>query len=141
MTVVSACSNPSCSCDPCSCTSCICNIAPLGDLERRVMDIVWAAGGSETSGRQVADELPEYAYTTVATVLDRLTHKGVLRRRMDGRTIRFVPNGSKGAHTAVLMRHALSSDSDPDAALVRFAENLSASEAMVLRRALDKEEK
>jgi predicted transcriptional regulator len=140
MSVVSACSNPSCSCDPCSCASCTCNIARLGDLERRVMDIVWTAGGSETSVRRVADELPEYAYTTVATVLDRLTHKGVLRRRMDGRTIRFAPSGSKGAHTAVLMRHALSSDSDPDAALARFAENLSASEARVLRLALDRGE-
>jgi predicted transcriptional regulator len=139
MTVVSACSNPSCSCDPCSCTSCTCNIARLGHLERRVMDILWATGGSDTSVRQVADELPEYAYTTVATVLDRLTHKGVLKRRMDGRAIRFAPSGSKGAHTAVLMRHALSSDSDPAAALARFAENLSEAEVKVLRRALDKE--
>jgi predicted transcriptional regulator len=136
MTVVTTCNNPSCSCDPCSCTSCTCNIARLGDLERRVMDILWAIEGSETSVRQVADELPEYAYTTVATVLDRLTHKGVLKRRMDGRTIRFAPSGSKGAHTAVLMRHALSADSDPDAALVRFAENLSEAETKVLRRAL-----
>jgi predicted transcriptional regulator len=104
------------------------------------MDIVWTTHQGEMSGRQVADELPEYAYTTVATVLDRLTHKGVLKRRMDGRTIQFAPSGSKGAHTAVLMRHALAADSDPDAALVRFAENLSESEARVLRQALDKSE-
>lgn len=138
MSVVSTCSNPMCSCDPCSCRACTCNVARLGDLERRVMEILWDAADSEVTGRQVADELPEYAYTTVATVLDRLTHKGVVTRRMDGRTIRFVAIGSKGAHTAVLMHHALAGDSDPDSALVRFAENLSDDEADVLRRALNR---
>lgn len=138
MSAVSTCSNPMCSCDPCSCRSCTCNVAKLGDLERRVMGILWEAADSEVTGRQVADELPEYAYTTVATVLDRLTHKGVVRRRMDGRTIRFAAIGSKGAHTAVLMHHALAEDSDPDAALSRFVENLSDDEAAVLRRALNR---
>ncbi len=90
------------------------------------------------TGRQVADQLSEYAYTTVATVLERLTHKGLVTRRMDGRTIRFVAIGSKGAHTAVLMHHALSADSDPDSALVRFAENLSDGEVAVLRKALNR---
>ncbi len=102
------------------------------------MEILWEAGDSEVTGRQVADELPEYAYTTVATVLDRLTHKGMVTRRMDGRTIRFSAIGSKGAHTAVLMHSALARDSDPDAALVRFVENLSDDEAAVLRRALNR---
>lgn len=137
MTVISTCNNPMCSCDPCSCRSCTCNVARLGDLERRVMDILWEAE-SEATGRQVADRLPEYAYTTVATVLDRLTHKSVVKRRLHGRTIRFTAIGSKGAHTAVLMHHALSEDSDPDAALARFVENLSEDEAAVLRRALNK---
>ncbi len=102
------------------------------------MEILWEGSDSEVTGRQVADELPEYAYTTVATVLDRLTHKGVVKRRLDGRTIRFTAIGSKGAHTAVLMHQALAGDSDPDAALVRFVENLSDDEAAVLRRALNR---
>lgn len=102
------------------------------------MEILWDSGDREVTGRQVADELPEYAYTTVATVLDRLTHKGVAKRRMDGRTIRFSAIGSKGAHTAVLMHHALAEDSDPDAALVRFVANLSDGETAILRRALNR---
>jgi predicted transcriptional regulator len=101
------------------------------------MGILWSVD-REFTGRQVADELPEYAYTTVATVLDRLTHKGVVKRRMDGRTIRFTAIGTKGAHTAVLMHHALAEDSDPDAALARFAESLSVGEVAVLRRALNR---
>jgi predicted transcriptional regulator len=138
MSTVSTCNNPMCSCDPCSCGACVCDPARLGDLERRVMEILWRSVDSEVTGRQVADELSEYAYTTVATVLDRLTHKGLVTRRMEGRTIRFAAIGSNGAHTAVLMHHALAADSDPDSALVRFAENLSDGEAAVLRRALNK---
>ena len=132
------CDNPMCSCDPCGCDDCQCGVARLGDLERRVMGILWASPEREVSVRDVAVALSEYAYTTVATVLDRLVHKGMLKRRMDGRTIRFTTIGSQGAHTAVLMRKVLDDEGDPEAALLRFAEGLSDSEARALRQALDK---
>jgi predicted transcriptional regulator len=112
-------------------------VARLGDLERRVMEILWEEPDSELSVRDVAGVLSDYAYTTVATVLDRLVHKGLVRRRMDGRMIRFTSIGTPGAHTAVLMHEALAVDRDADAALVQFAETLSPSEAAVLRRALN----
>jgi predicted transcriptional regulator len=127
-----------CSCDPCGCDDCRCGVARLGELERRVMEIAWASVESDMSVRDVRRELPAHAYTTVATVLDRLVHKGMLRRRTDGRTIRFSAVGSRGAHTAVLMRKVLGEDDDPDAALCCFVEGLSESEATVLRRALNR---
>jgi len=130
------CDNPMCSCDPCGCDDCSCGVARLGELERRVMDILWSRSDSELRVRDVANVLPGYAYTTVATVLDRLVHKGLVHRRMDGRTVRFTGVGTPGAHTAVLMHQALAVDRDTDAALLRFAETLSPSEAAVLRRAL-----
>jgi predicted transcriptional regulator len=102
------------------------------------MEILWESADREVSVRDVAGKLPEYAYTTVATVLDRLVHKGMLTRRMDGRAIRFAVIGSKGAHTAVLMRKALGEDSDPDAALSCFVEGLSDSETSALRQALNR---
>ena len=126
-----------CICEPCTCDDCSCGVARLGDLERRVIEILWETPESELSVRDVANVLPDYAYTTVATVLDRLVHKGLLRRRKDGRTIRFTSIGAPGTHTAVLMHEALAVDRDADAALVRFAEILSPSEAAVLRRALN----
>ncbi len=138
MSTTSACANPMCSCDPCGCDDCTCGVARLGELERRVMEILWESADREVSVRDVAGELPEYAYTTVATVLDRLVHKGMLTRRMDGRAIRFAVIGSKGAHTAVLMRKALGEDSDPDAALSCFVEGLSDSETSALRQALNR---
>lgn len=138
MTTTSTCDNPLCSCDPCACEgpACACGAARLGDLERRVIDVLWEEPGRELTGRDVANELPGYAYTTVATVLDRLVHKNLVRRRMDGRTIRFAATGTGATLTATLMREALGSTRDPDAALVRFAEGVSPSEADVLRRAL-----
>ena len=131
------CDNPKCSCDPCTCTECGCGVARLGELERRVMDLLWEEPGRELSGRDVADALPNYAYTTVATILDRLVHKGVVSRRMEERTIRFSTIGTRADHTADLMHETLVVARDPESALVRFVETLSRAEAEVLRRALD----
>jgi predicted transcriptional regulator len=101
-----------------------------------VIDVLWEEPGRELTGRDVANELPGYAYTTVATVLDRLVDKKLVRRRMEGRTIQFAATGTGATLTATLMREALGSTRDPDAALVRFAEGVSPSEADVLRWAL-----
>jgi predicted transcriptional regulator len=137
MTMTTKCTNPKCNCDSCTCgDDCKCG-AGLGELERRVMEILWEDPGRALSGRDVADMLPAYAYTTVATVLDRLAHKGFAHREMDGRAIQFAAARSRAAHTAVVMHDALGSTRDPDDALVRFAETLSSSEAEVVRRTLD----
>jgi predicted transcriptional regulator len=132
----STCDNPKCSCDPCTCVRCRCGVAKLGDLERRVIDVLWEDPAAERTGRDVADHLPGYAYTTVATVLDRLTSKGLVSRRVDGRTIRFATTGTRSTHAAQQMHEALILTGDPDAALASFAETLSPSEADALERAL-----
>ncbi len=137
MSATMTCDNPKCSCESCTCDACRCGVATLGELERRVIEILWNEPGHEQTGREVANELPDYAYTTVATVLDRLAHKGLVRRRREGRTIRFASTGTGAAHTAVLMHDALGATSDTDAALARFAEIVSPEEAAVLRQALD----
>jgi predicted transcriptional regulator len=137
MSTATKCDNPMCSCDPCTCAQCACGVVTLGDLERRVLGIVWDLPDPEPTAREVADALPAHAYTTVATVLDRLVNKGLLSRRRDGRAIRFAPIGVRGAHTAVIMRQALTADGDPGAALVCFANMLTSPEVGVLLGALD----
>jgi predicted transcriptional regulator len=127
-----------CSCDPCTCDECACGGASLGDLERQVMGILWAEPDREFTGRDVANVFPKSAYTTVATVLDRLVHKELVRRRMDGGKIRFSAVGSPGAHAAVLMRQAMAEGPDPEAALASFARTLSPAELATLRQALDR---
>jgi predicted transcriptional regulator len=73
----------------------------------------------------------------VATVLDRLVHKGIVNRRKVGRAMRFSPAGGRDVHTALLMRQTLESAGDPMPALVQFARTLSFAEAEALRNALD----
>ena len=136
--VTKTCDNPRCTCSSCTCDECKCGVATLGELERRVMEILWDDPGRELTGREVCDLLPGYAYTTVATVLDRLVHKALVSRRMDGRTIRFATTSTGATHSAGLMHDALVTAHDPDAALVSFAETLTRSEAAILRRALHK---
>lgn len=117
------CTNPKCSCDPCTCGDCKCG-AGLGELERRVMEILWQDPGHSRTGREVANLLPAYAYTTVATVLDRLVRKGFVRRSTDRRAIEFAAIRSRAAHTAVVMHDALETDRESEEALVRFAETV-----------------
>ncbi len=102
------------------------------------MDCIWQSSGTDVTVRDVADALPEYAYTTVATILDRLVLKGVLRSRLIKHAKHYAAIGSSGAHTAVLMQDALSADRDPDAALHQFAESLTDTQVAVLRRALER---
>jgi BlaI family penicillinase repressor len=60
----------------------------LGELERPIMEAVWAKG--EVA---VAEVLPlldgEPAYTTVKTVMERLEKKGLLKRVREGRAYRY----------------------------------------------------
>ena len=138
MTGTGRCDNPMCSCDPCTCSDCGCGGARLGDVEHRVMNVLWESSGSELTVRDVANRLPGNAYTTTATVLDRLVHKGLLQRRMAGRSIRFSAVGTPGAYAALLMRQTLAGAGEPESTLTYFAQLLAPSEAAVLRDALDR---
>ena len=111
-------------------------MAALGELERRVMDVLWASMGTPLTGRQVADQLPDRAYTTVLTILDRLRRKNMVERTPEGKAHRFAATASRETHMAELMVEALGSAQDRRAVLVRFAEVVGPEEAVVLRQAL-----
>jgi BlaI family transcriptional regulator, penicillinase repressor len=101
------------------------------------MEILWAAESTEVTAREVADQLPGYAYTTIATVLNRLTRKGRVRRRMVGRVTRFEPVDTEAGYAVTLIREALAGSADPTSALREFARTVTPSEARVLRKALE----
>jgi predicted transcriptional regulator len=109
----------------------------LGELERAVMDVLWDRRAPLTV-REVAESLRdrELAYTTVMTVLDRLAGKGMVERERAGRAWSYRPAASREAYIAQLMLDALDLSSSRDAALVRFAQSVSGTEAEVLRAAL-----
>lgn len=57
----------------------------LGTLERRIMDILWN-NENPLKGRAVYEEIRKdrlIAYTTVMTVLERLTKKGLVIKELD----------------------------------------------------------
>jgi predicted transcriptional regulator len=109
----------------------------LGDLERKVMDVLWDTAEAPVTGREVADQLPDRAYTTVLTILDRLRRKGLVRRTTVGRAHRFAASDTRESYMAELMIDAMGDSGDRGAVLVRFAESVSSDEAQVLRHALD----
>lgn len=109
----------------------------LGDLERKVMDVLWDSLGTPLTGRQVADHLPDRAYTTVLTILERLRRKRLVDRIVEGKIHRFGATDSKESYMAKLMVAAMGDSSDHSAVLVRFANSVTATEAVVLRQALD----
>ncbi|NUT38818.1 MAG: BlaI/MecI/CopY family transcriptional regulator [Thermoactinospora sp.] len=109
----------------------------LGELERSIMDILWAENTPLTArevGRLIAER--DLAPTTVMTVLDRLTRKGFLERTRDGRAWRYQPAESRDSYVAELMLEALDMTGDRSAALARFAKAVSGDEAEILRKAL-----
>ena len=111
----------------------------LGDLERHVMDCLWAAG-HPCSVRAVHSELAasrEIAYTTVMTVLDRLSRKQLVSRTQEGRAYLYSPVHTRAELTAEMMHDALSVDGlDRTAALVHFADRVTPEEAAALQVAL-----
>ncbi|RZQ61702.1 BlaI/MecI/CopY family transcriptional regulator [Amycolatopsis suaedae] len=110
----------------------------LGDLERAVMEALWARDVPAT-GREVHGDLADraLAYTTVMTVLDRLARKGLVNRERDGRAWRYAAAAPRETYIAELMVQALELAGDRDSALVQFARSVSTDEARTLRDALD----
>jgi len=111
----------------------------LGELERAIMEIVWAADGPVT-GRAVVDALTQQrpvAYTTVLTVMDRLAGKGMLTRHRQGRAHTYQAAKSRAAYTAELMASVLGSSDDRPAVLLHFVEQIPPDQAEALRAALD----
>ena len=68
----------------------------FGTLELRVLESLWAHAG-EASVRDVLQDFPHAAYTTVMTTMERLHRKGVLERRKAGRAFLYRPAQSREA--------------------------------------------
>lgn len=62
----------------------------LGPLETRLLELLWSERRPATVGH-IRQALPELAYTTVMTTLDRLYRKGLLLREKDGRAYAYAP--------------------------------------------------
>ena len=111
-------------------------MASLGELERTLMDRLWAAAGP-VSAPELQQELADrgLALTTVHTVLGRLEQKGFVVHD-DQRPRRFAPRATREAHAAELMHEVLGHSADRQAVLARFVGSVNADEAQLLRELL-----
>jgi len=122
----------------------------LGDLERAVMDQVWAlgeAGEPSVSVRQVHEALlrsRDLAYTTVMTVMTRLADAGLLvKERGTGRAYLYAAAGTREELTASSMLGQLQGlpSADRRAAMLHFLGDATAEEIADLKAALAEVEK
>lgn len=110
----------------------------LGQLEAAIMERLWA-WERPVAVRDVLEDLErerEIAYTTVMTVLDNLHRKAMVIREKQGRAYVYRPTRSRETYTAELMEQALEGTADRGGALMRFVEQMSASDIEDLRTAL-----
>ena len=63
---------------------------PLGALEQGIMQALWVRN-APTSVSDVHEALPQTAYTTLKTTLERLTEKGILTRVRSGKAYLYLP--------------------------------------------------
>ena len=110
----------------------------LTDVELELMTIIWSQG--RTTVKEVADALPRtrpLAYTSVATVMKILEHKGYLRCEKHSYAHTFSPLVEKAAYEESCLEHVVDNvfDGEPVALVQRLltARRLSAAE----RRAIE----
>jgi len=110
----------------------------LTDVELELMTIIWGQG--RTTVKEVADALPRtrpLAYTSVATVMKILEHKGYLRCEKHSYAHTFSPLVEKAAYEESCLEHVVDNvfDGEPVALVQRLltAKRLSAAE----RRAIE----
>ena len=100
----------------------------MGPLEAEIMDHAWVQGGPVTV-REVVDTVGarhSLAYTTVMTVMERLTHKGFLVRRKVGRAYSYEPRMSRDDYAASLVRSVLAASRDRRSVLLGFVRSVRA---------------
>lgn len=114
----------------------------LGNLERSVMDHLWDTDEPQTV-RQVHDAVctrRPLAYTTIMTVLRRLSDKDLVIQIRDDRAFQYAPLGTRDELVAALMVDALdevATRRDRRAALIHFIGQVGTDEIEALRSALD----
>ena len=116
----------------------------LGDLERAVMEQVWRAAEEDripVSVREVHEALAtsrKLAYTTVMTVMGRLSEAGLLTQERSGRAYRYSPAGTREELTASTMLDQLHGmdTTDRRSAMLHFLGDASPEEIADLKAAL-----
>jgi predicted transcriptional regulator len=109
----------------------------FGELEHDVLGVLWAADRPLKPAEVQAALSDELAYTTVMTILVRLTEKGVIKRARTGRAYAYKPVVAEGDVIADEVRRLLDRGKDRTAVLQRLVEELEPGDEDVLTQLLD----
>lgn len=99
--------------------------ASLGELEHRIMDIVWKQ--KKSSARDIQAKLDRrLAYTTVATILNRLYEKGLVTRSEGKNGYTYSPKISKEKYSQNIAKSFIKNfmNSFGDTAIASFAQGI-----------------
>ncbi|OAV62413.1 BlaI/MecI/CopY family transcriptional regulator [Enteractinococcus helveticum] len=108
----------------------------LGELEQQVMNLLWDS--SPRSVRDVMDVLPSNpAYTTIATVMQNLKTKHMVRSERKGRFVHYLPQLSREEYVARQMHQALDSSQDKAASILHFVQDMPEEGLQMLRNYLE----
>ena len=108
----------------------------LGPLETEIMDHAWKRDGPVTV-REVVDSVGArqgLAYTTVMTVMERLSNKGFLVRRKAGRAYSYEQRLSREDYSASLVRSVLAASKDRRSVLLGFVRSVRQEDLKELER-------
>ncbi len=110
-----------------------------GVRENEILALLQRADGPLTPG-EVTERLGgELTYSSVVTILTRMHTKGLLTRRARGRAYSYAPVTDDAGFAARRMRTVLEERPDREAVLARFADELSDTDADLLRQLLGPE--
>lgn len=102
-------------------------IKPLSKLELEVMEIIWESGGSTI--REIVDRVSKtkyLAYTTISTIVVRLTEKGALKKQGEKYAATYVPTLTKEDLSKTVAQSFFTKfiQSFGDEAIVSFAQSV-----------------
>lgn len=118
--------------------------SPFGDLEEKVMEVLWKKGSATVS--EVKKALKDkFAHTTIMTILDRLYKKGILKREKEGKGYRYYPVVSKEEFEKMVAKKVVKdiTKTDPSLAIAAFegiVENLSKEDIEKLKKLIEEKE-
>ena len=104
-------------------------VTRLGELEKQVMEIIW--NEKSCSSRDVLTKLPSektHAYTTIATIVQRLYEKGLLKREKHHSGFIYSPKITREEYTKDVAQSFLSNfiNNFGDIAIASFADSVDA---------------
>ncbi|MCD8181141.1 MAG: BlaI/MecI/CopY family transcriptional regulator [Firmicutes bacterium] len=73
----------------------------ISDSEMEIMDIIWESEGEVTSAGIAKKLDTDWSGATVRTFLKRLTAKGILKMRREGKTNYYTPTMNRGEYRRI----------------------------------------